>query len=147
MAGKTTAVLGGGVGGLVAANELRKRIGKEHRVVLVDREDRHTFSPSLLWLQVGKRKPGSFVRDLGRLRRKGIEVMTGEIKAIDPELKAVKIDRRELRADHLVISLGAQLAPENVPGMTDAGHNLYSIEGAGNRLLYGQKCSSIVQRS
>lgn len=37
MAGKTSVILGGGVGGLVTANELRKRLGKEHRVVLVDR--------------------------------------------------------------------------------------------------------------
>ena len=41
MAGKTIVILGGGVGGLVTANELRGRLGKEHRVILVDREDRH----------------------------------------------------------------------------------------------------------
>lgn len=34
MAGSTTLILGGGVGGLVTANELRKRLGKDHRVVL-----------------------------------------------------------------------------------------------------------------
>ena len=98
MAGKTTVILGGGVGGLVTANELRKRIGREHRVVMVDRQDRHTFSPSLLWLQVGLRKPDSFVRDLGRLRRKGIEFTEGEIEAIDPDRKAVEIGGRELKA-------------------------------------------------
>jgi len=37
MAGKTSVILGGAVGGLVTANELRKRLGKEHRVVLEDR--------------------------------------------------------------------------------------------------------------
>lgn len=56
MAGKTSVILGGGVGGLVTANELRKRLGKEYRVVLVDRESRHIFWPSLLWLQVGLRE-------------------------------------------------------------------------------------------
>lgn len=43
MADQTIAVLGGGVGGLVTASELRKRLGKEHRVVLVDKEGRHVL--------------------------------------------------------------------------------------------------------
>ena len=37
MTQKTVVVLGGGVGGLVTANEVRKRLDKEHRVVLVDK--------------------------------------------------------------------------------------------------------------
>ncbi len=52
MQAKTVTILGGGIGGLVTANEVRRRVGKEHRVVLVDREARHIFWPSLLWLQV-----------------------------------------------------------------------------------------------
>ncbi len=38
MSGKTIVILGGGVGGLVAANELRKRLSRVHRIVVVDRE-------------------------------------------------------------------------------------------------------------
>lgn len=53
--GQTILVLGGGVGGLVAAVELRKRLPRQHRVVLVDREERHLFAPSLLWLMTGLR--------------------------------------------------------------------------------------------
>src|SRR3989304_1352146 len=77
MAGKTVVILGGGVGGLVTANELRKRLSREHRVVLVDKEGRHIFWPSLLWLQIGLREPKSITRDLSRLERKGIEVVKG----------------------------------------------------------------------
>jgi sulfide:quinone oxidoreductase len=48
MAGKTVAVLGGGVGGLVAANTLRRLLPRPHRVVLVERERLHAFTPSFL---------------------------------------------------------------------------------------------------
>ncbi|HEY5435268.1 MAG TPA: hypothetical protein VIK13_08540, partial [Candidatus Limnocylindrales bacterium] len=41
MAPRTVLVLGGGVGGLVTANELRRRLGPSDRVVLVERERRH----------------------------------------------------------------------------------------------------------
>ena len=130
MPGKTIVVLGGGVGGLVTANELRKHLGKEHPVILVDREDKHVFWPSLLWLQVGRRKPDGIVRDLVSLEKKGIEVIQGEVARIDPERKIVQVNGVELVADYLVVSLGAQLAPEQVPGLAEAGHNLYTMEGA-----------------
>ncbi|MSQ22104.1 MAG: NAD(P)/FAD-dependent oxidoreductase [Dehalococcoidia bacterium] len=130
MAGKNIVVLGGGVGGLVAASELRQRLGKEHHVILVDRDDKHIFWPSLLWLQVGLREPDSIVRSLTLLERKGIQVVRGQVQKIDPAQKVVQVDGKELRADFLVVSLGAQLAPELVPGLAQAGHNLYSLKGA-----------------
>jgi sulfide:quinone oxidoreductase len=64
----TITILGGGVGGLVTARELRKRLGKEHEIVLVDRESRHVFSPSFLWLMVGKRRPEQVWSDLSRVK-------------------------------------------------------------------------------
>lgn len=130
MADKTVLILGGGVGGLVTANELRRRLGKEHEVVLVDKEGRHIFWPSLLWLQVGLRKPENIARDLARLEKKGIRVIKGEVERIDPERKVVEVNGIELVADYLVVSLGAQLAPAQIPGLTEAGHNLYSLDGA-----------------
>jgi sulfide:quinone oxidoreductase len=130
MAGKSVVILGGGVGGLVTANELRTRLGREHRIVLVDKGPQHVFSPSLIWLQVGLREPGSIVSDLSRLTKKGVEVVQGEITTIDPGRRTVAVDGAELMADYLVVALGADLAPEQVPGLSEAGHNLYSLEGA-----------------
>ena len=57
MARKTVIVLGGGIGGLVTANELGKRLGREHRVVLVEKNAQHAFAPSFLWLMTGDREP------------------------------------------------------------------------------------------
>src|SRR3990172_7722852 len=75
---RTIVILGGGVGGVVAARELRRRLPRPHRIVLVDREREHLFAPSLLWLMVGQRKAASIRRPLSRLERKGIEVRIGE---------------------------------------------------------------------
>ncbi len=130
MAGKTVVVLGGGIGGVVTANELRKRLDREHRVILVDRERRHIFWPALLWLQVGLREPEAISRDLNTLQHKGIEVIKGEATVLDPAGKTVQVNGRTLQADYLVVSLGAQLAPERVPGLKGAGFNLYTLEGA-----------------
>ena len=137
-AGKVIVVLGGGIGGVVAARELRKRLAPQHRVILVDRESHHLFPPSLLWLITGRRAPGQISRPLARLAGKNIEVVRGEIEQIDPETRRVRVaetagsggDTREIDADYLIISLGAELDEEAIPGLAEAGHSIYSLAGA-----------------
>ncbi|MDP2624221.1 MAG: FAD/NAD(P)-binding oxidoreductase, partial [Actinomycetota bacterium] len=126
----TVLVLGGGVGGLVAAVELRKKLPRERRVVLVDRRHHHLFDPSLLWLMTGGRTRERIVRPLERLRSQGIEVVTGEIERIDPEQRLVSVDGTELAGEHLIVALGAEYAPGLVPGLAEAGHNFYDLDGA-----------------
>lgn len=128
--GKTVLVLGGGIGGVVAASRLRKLLSREHRVILVEREDAHLFQPSLLWLMLGWRSPDQIRRPIARLARRGIEVVRGNVERIDPARRAVVVNGQELTADYLIISLGAELAPETVPGLVPAGHNLYTLAGA-----------------
>ncbi|MBM3270622.1 MAG: NAD(P)/FAD-dependent oxidoreductase [Candidatus Sericytochromatia bacterium] len=129
MSKKTALILGGGVGGLVTANVLRRE-SPDCEIVLVDREPEHLFAPSLLWLLIGERKGAKIKRPLARLERKGIRVMNGEIESIDAARKAVRVGGRELTGDALVISLGAELAPDKIPGLREAGHNFYTLEGA-----------------
>ena len=40
---KQIIILGGGTGGLVAANELRKKLSKEHKIILIDKCDKHVY--------------------------------------------------------------------------------------------------------
>ncbi|HLA89007.1 MAG TPA: FAD/NAD(P)-binding oxidoreductase [Gemmatimonadaceae bacterium] len=127
---RTTLILGGGIGGLVAANRLRQALPREHRVVLVDREPAFVFAPSLLWLITGDRTAAKISRPLARLEKRGVEVVRGEIERIDPVNRTVAVDGRVLTGDHLVIALGADLAPEIIPGLGEAGHNFYALAGA-----------------
>ncbi len=123
-------ILGGGVGGLVAANRLRRRLDRKHQVVVVDRQAQHVFSPSFLWMMVGRREPPDISRDLGRLARKGIEVVTDEIREIDPARRRVATERREIAGDYLIVGLGAEGWLGGFPGLAEAGHNLYDLDGA-----------------
>ena len=127
---KTILILGGGVGGLVTAVELRKKLPKKHRIVLVDREREHLFAPSLLWLMTGLRTAEKISRPLDRLRKKGIEVVHGEIERIEPAERRVVVGGETFEGDFLVVSLGAELAPETIPGLAEAGHSFYTLQGA-----------------
>ena len=127
---QTILILGGGVGGIVTARELRKRLPRSHRVILVDREREYLFAPSLLWLMVGERQAESIKKPLTRLGRKGIEVTIGEIERLDVESRRVTVSGAALDADYLVIALGAELNPHAIPGLAAAGHNFYTLAGA-----------------
>ncbi|MBI5408018.1 MAG: NAD(P)/FAD-dependent oxidoreductase [Nitrospirae bacterium] len=133
MTGKTILILGGGVGGLATANELRRRLGQEHKIILVEKNKDHISASSSLWVMVGWRRPEDIKKDTSRLIEKGIELVNAEILKIDPENKVVKTGKGELNYDYLVISLGAALFPETIPGLVDAfgknAYNLYDLDG------------------
>lgn len=128
--GKTILILGGGIGGIVAATELRKKLPSLHRIVVIERLADHVFPPSLLWVASGARDAKQISKPISSLARKGIEVIQGTIEKIDAEKKAVMVDGTQHHGDYLIIATGAELAPETVPGLKAAGHNLYSLEGA-----------------
>ncbi len=130
MNSKTIVILGAGIGGIVAASLLRKALPHAHRVVLVEREERYVFPPSLLWLMTGHRTPKLISRPLDALRRRGIELIRGNVERIDPQKRAVMVNGIELTGDYLVIALGAELAPETIPGLAQAGHDFYTLAGA-----------------
>ncbi len=127
---KTVLVLGGGIGGIVAASLMRRRLPRGHRVVLVERDSQHVFPPSLLWLMVGDRRERQISRPIASLAGSGMELVQGEIDGIDPLARRVRVGGQDILADYVVIALGADLAPETVPGLTEAGHNVYTLAGA-----------------
>ncbi len=114
----------------MAANELRTRLGAEHRVVLVDKNRDFLFAPSLLWLMVGWRQPRQITKDLSRLVLPGVELVQAEVREIDAAGGRVVTSTGTLQYDALVVALGAALAPEAMPGYSEAAHNFFDLEGA-----------------
>lgn len=128
--GKTILILGGGVGGVVVARRLRQWLPRDHRVVVVERAAEFVYQSAFLWLMTGDRTRAAISRPLARLERHGIELVRGEVEAIDPARRAARVNGRELMGDHLVLALGAELAPQAVPGLAEAGIDLYTPTGA-----------------
>ena len=127
---RTILILGGGVGGIVTANRLRQRLGSDHRVIVVDKRAEHVFAPSLLWLMTGHRQPSDITRPLRQLLAAGIELRREEVVAIQPDDRTVVTSTGTIAYDHLVIALGAELAPDALPGFTEAAHSFFDLAGA-----------------
>ena len=130
MAGHTVVVLGGGTGGVVAARRLRRELAAEDRVVVVERDPVYRFAPSFLWVLTGERQPEQISADLRRLRRRGIELVEAEVRAIDSDARLVETSNGTIAYDRLVVALGAELAPGLLPGFEDAAQNVYTLNGA-----------------
>src|SRR3989337_2172428 len=131
MGGKTVLVLGGGIGGLMAASHLRRLSSPEHSIVVIERKQAFSACMSKLWVMTGERKdPGEGERELSRLSTTGIEFMHGDIQGIDPAAKTVQTTAGTLQGDYIVVALGAQLNPQAVPGFADSALNLYDMVGA-----------------
>ncbi len=130
MARRTVLILGGGVGGLVTANELRRRLDPADRVVLVERERRHLFQPSLLWLMVGRRRRDQIERPLRELLARGVELIEAEVNSIDPTARRIETTAGAFTGDVLVVALGAEPDRDAVPGYREAALDFFSPEGA-----------------
>ena len=130
MKSTTIVVLGGGVGGMVAANEIRRQLPAVHRVVLVEKNAQHAFAPSFLWLMTGDREPDQIRRPLAGLLRRGVELVHAEVTGIDPAVRKVKTSVAEIPYDRLVVALGADLISTPTSGLAGAAHTFFTLEGA-----------------
>ncbi len=123
-------VLGGGVGGIVTAVESKKRLGNRANVTLVDRKKQFQFPPSFPWVVMGSREPTQVQRSLASLGSKGIDVRIAEVTGLDLKGKVVRTSASDLPFDHLIIALGAEYAPELVPGFALRAHHMYDLDSA-----------------
>ncbi len=128
--GTKTVILGGGTGGVAAANVLRRALSGQHRVVLLSDTALHIFYSGYPFLAVGQRMPGDITRPLSGLARKGIEFFQARVEAVDPARARVETSAGPVEFDHLIISLGAENHPETVPGFEEGAVNYYSLQGS-----------------
>jgi sulfide:quinone oxidoreductase len=126
-------ILGGGTGGTLAANRLRRLYGDGAEIVVVDRDDRHVYRPGLLFVPFGLADPERLVRSRRAQLLHGVELRLAEVEQVDTAGSAVELAGGEtLGYDALVIAGGAELQPEETEGLSfgDRVHTFYTLDGA-----------------
>ncbi|MBH1958326.1 MAG: NAD(P)/FAD-dependent oxidoreductase [Burkholderiales bacterium] len=117
-------ILGAGTGGMPAAYELRKRLGAQHQITVVNAVDYFQFVPSNPWVAVGWRQREAITFPIRpHLEKKGIGFVAQPVQRIDAERNALELnDGSRLAYDYLVITTGPKLSFDEVPGSGPAGH-------------------------
>ena len=117
-------VLGAGTGGMPAAYELREKLGREHRITVVNAVDYFQFVPSNPWVAVGWREREAITFPIRPyLEKKDIAFVAQPVTRIDAEGNSVELqDGSRLAYDFLVITTGPKLSFDEVPGAGPHGH-------------------------
>ena len=119
-------ILGGGFGGLAAANEIRKSFSEDQaKITVIDKKDWFMVGFAKLWIISGARTFEESTGSLNDLPKKGINFLKDEITKLNLEDKTIQTKSQTVSYDFLLISTGAVLAPQRIPGLPENGYNLY----------------------
>ena len=96
-------IIGGGFGGLDAARALK---GSPVRVTVLDRHNHHVFQPLLYQVATAALSPGDIASPIRWILRhqKNVEVLLGDVRAIDPVAKTVLTDHQTVSYDYLIVA-------------------------------------------
>src|SRR6478672_5811825 len=128
-------ILGGGFGGVVAAERLAEQLGDDHQITLVSRSRQFVFYPALVGVAFGKVQPADVSFDLRQtMLNRRINFIEAEVARIDPLERNVTIAHGEVEGklgyDYLVFALGRRLATERIKGFYEHAHHLLNIDKA-----------------
>lgn len=123
-------VLGGGVGGTIAANLIARHSGDKAHVTVVDATGIHVYQPGFLYLAVGQEHAASLQRAEVQLLRHDVKLVVDRAVRVDPNAKKVALESgKSLTYDQLLLATGSRTVIEEIPGGA-AAHDFYSMYGA-----------------
>ena len=132
-------ILGGGFGGLVAAQTLKRA---DAQITLIDRRNFHLFQPLLYQVATGSLSPGEIAAPLRSVlsRQKNAEVLLGEAVDLDPVAKCVVLrDGAAFPYDSLIIATGSETSYYGKDHWREVAPSLKTVEEATairHKLLY-----------
>ena len=116
-------ILGAGLGGTIAAYEIRAAVKDRAEVTLLSDSPFFSFTPSNPWVAVRWREPDAIQVELPPiLARKGIAFSAVGAARLHPDEKRIELkDGSSLAYDYLVIATGPALAFDEVEGLGPEG--------------------------
>jgi sulfide:quinone oxidoreductase len=111
-------VLGGGIGGVSCAYELKKSLRREDRVTLVSNKPFFQFTPSNPWVAVNWRAKDDIIIDLATvLPKHGVAFNGAGAKRVHAAENRIELgDGTSLDYDYLVVATGPELAFDEIEG-------------------------------
>ncbi len=132
---KKIVILGGGTAGTMVANRLSRQLGdkiknKEVEVLLVSNTDKHIYQPGFLFITFNEKMPEHFTRKQQDLLHRNVKMVYDDVRKIEPEKNRLVSDKTTYNYDYLVIATGSVPNFDSIPGLKDAAHNFYTMDGA-----------------
>ena len=119
-------ILGAGLGGTIAAYEIRDATKGKADVTVINDQDDYWFVPSNPWVAVRWREPEAIKVHLPPImKKKGIGFTSVGAQKVHPEDNRVELcDGTSMHYDYLVIATGPELAFDEIEGLGPEGHTV-----------------------
>jgi sulfide:quinone oxidoreductase len=129
-------VLGGGVGGTLAANLVARRLKAEIRrgdatVTVIDDSGEHIYQPGYMYIAMGNERPERLKRPERSLLDREVELVVGRAVEIDVAGRRVVLEGgQELGYEQLVLATGSRIVPEEIEHFETEAHHFYGPDAA-----------------
>jgi len=136
-------VLGAGIAGHVAASHLRRKLPKEHEIMVVSPNSNYQWIPSNIWVGTGRMKPKDILFPLAPVyARKNIGFKQAKAVSFHPEgdkeepkpyVMAAYVtgddqgDQEKITYDYLINATGPKLNFEATPGLSPGKNKAHSV--------------------
>lgn len=156
-------VLGAGIAGHTAAAHLRRKLSKDHEVVVVSPNSNYQWVPSNIWVGIGKMTSKQIIFPLEPLyKRKGIKFKQAKVVDFFPEgssdldkahvsveyVAGEKKGTKELvDYDYLINATGPKLAFDLTPGLNPGKNNTYSVCTYGHATEAWEGLEKLIQKA
>ncbi len=134
---KKLLVLGAGTAGTMVANRLNRMLDMdEWQITLVDQDPVHYYQPGYLFIPFGVYSKKDVIKPKRNFIPPQIKLIQSTIEIIEPEHNRVRLAGGLcLDYDYLIIATGADIHPEETPGLAEHEWNrsiftFYSLEGS-----------------
>ena len=134
---KKLLILGAGTAGTMVANRMVRKLDlNKWQITLVDQNPTHYYQPDFLFIPFGMASAKGAAKPKSAYMPKQVKLIMSEIEMIEPEHNQVRLANGETLAyDYLVIATGADIHPEETPGLAEdewgrSIHTFYTHTGA-----------------
>jgi sulfide:quinone oxidoreductase len=126
---KKLVILGAGSGGTMMANKLRKDLGDDWTVTLIDRDNVHYYQPGFLFIPFDINKPREIRRSKREFIKPGIDFVISEVTNVDWKKQEIAtVSEGIFKYDILIMSTGCDVQPDEVEGMRQGWNkNIFSF--------------------
>ncbi len=134
---KKLLVLGAGSAGTMVANRMNRMLNRdEWKITIVDPDAVHYYQPGFLFMPFGIYEKKDCFKPRRDYLPKTVEYIPEKVELIEPATNKVRLESgKVLSYDFLVIATGADIHPEETPGLLEhewgkSIHTFYSFEGS-----------------
>jgi sulfide:quinone oxidoreductase len=139
-------ILGGGVAGLTAAYELRRRLGSRAAITVISDRSQFVLPQGLLSVPFDALPNMTGFAVEPALKRRGIAFVKASIKRIEPARREVITDGQTIPYHFLLIATGPEIDSDAMPGAGGDGSNAYFIHTEGMALATAEALETYLRK-